>query len=162
MKLLNVNINGLHNKTDIMIQYINKNNFDIINIQEIKSKNDEMYLMEIENKTKGLFFLNTNWSQHGVGILVRNQLLNFAIKQIEIKDDIFKNRLVHIQIKANEIINIINIYAPSDNKSNDKFQFYNKLKDYLNNYKSETIILSGDFNYALDKKDREHELYNFE
>ena len=36
MKILNVNINGLQSKHKNLIDYINKNNFDIINLQEVK------------------------------------------------------------------------------------------------------------------------------
>lgn len=154
MKILSINVNSLKNKKDKLIEKINKNNFDIINFQEIKSNDNEIYLKEIENKTNGIFFLNSNLNIHGVGILVRNNLLNFKIKQLEVNENCFKNRITHIQIQSSEIINIINIYAPSDHHNDTKRFFYSRLNIYLNKYKNQSLILCGDFNYVEDDIDR--------
>ena len=154
MKILSINVNSIRNKLEKLIDKKNKNNFDIINFQELKSNNNETYLKEIENKTNGIFFLNSSLNIHGVGILVRNNLLNFKIKQIELNENCFKNRVVHIQIQSSETINIINIYAPSDHHNDIKRYSYSKLNTYLNKYKNQTLIICGDFNYVEENIDR--------
>ena len=154
MKILSINVNSIRNKLEKLIDKINKNNFDILNFQELKSNNNETYLKEIENKTNGIFFLNSSLNIHGVGILVRNNLLNFKIKQIELNENCFKNRVVHIQIQSSETINIINIYAPSDHHNDIKRYSYSKLNTYLNKYKNQTLIICGDFNYVEENIDR--------
>ena len=154
MKILSINVNSLRNKKEKIINIINKNNYDVINFQEIKSNNNEMYLKEIENKTNGIFFLNSNIHIHGVETLIRNNQLNFKIKQLEINENCFKNRIVHIQIQSPEIINIINVYAPSDHHNDTKRLFYSKLNMYLNKFKDQTLILCGDFNFVEEDIDR--------
>ena len=99
-------------------------------------------------------FINSSHSQHGVLTLIRNDILNFKTIQINNDIDEFKNRLSHIQIQTDEIVNIINIYAPAHTENLIKIRFYQKLKEYLSKYKNELIILTGDFNYVISKEDR--------
>ena len=56
-------------------------------------------------------------------------MLDSTIKDIDIQENIFNNRLVHIQIQTDEIINIFNIYAPVEILP--KTEFYSKLNNYL-------------------------------
>ena len=86
--------------------------------------------------------------------MIRNDILNFKTIQINNDIDEFKNRLLHIQIQTDEIVNIINIYAPAHTENLIKIRFYQKLKEYLSKYKNELIILTGDFNYVISKEDR--------
>ena len=88
---MNVNINGLINKKEKIINYINENKFDVINLQEVMIKDDYSVIQEIENKTKGVTFMNSTTKLfHGVATIIRNDLLKFQIKQMDIEDDIFK------------------------------------------------------------------------
>ena len=57
MKILNVNINGLESKYKNLIDYINKNNFYIIN------KKSEVINI-LEKQTKSCLYLNSKRSQH--------------------------------------------------------------------------------------------------
>ena len=162
MKILNVNINGLKNKKEKIITYINENKFDVINLQEIMIKDDYSVIQEIENKTKGITFMNSTKLFHGVATIIRNDLLKFQIKQMDYGDDIFKNRMIHIQIKTNNVINIINLYAPTG-EDKDKTCFYEKFKKYIDKFKNQDLIITGDFNYVTSEKDRQtHKLYSYD
>ena len=54
---------------------------------------------------------NTIWA--GMGILVRNNLQNLKVSQLEMSDVNLKYRVTHLQIHANSVLNFMNIYAPS-------------------------------------------------
>ena len=99
-------------------------------------KDDYSVIQEIENKTKGVTFMNSTKLFHGVASIIRNDLLKFQIKQMDIEDDIFKNRMIHIQIKTNYVINIINLYAPTG-EDKDKTCFYEKFKKYIDKFKNQ-------------------------
>ena len=156
MKIITININGLKKHHLLLIQYILKNNIDICCIQEVLCKRNDSIFNKIEKETKGIFYVNSNYHQHGTAILIRGKLLDSNIKNIDIQENIFNNRLVHIQIKTEEIINIFNIYAPVE--IIPKTEFYLKLNNYLTNYFHDINILLGDFNYVSDNKDRNHSL----
>ena len=87
MKILNVNINGLQSKHKNLIDYINKNNFEIINLQEVKITKKSEVINILEKQTKSCLYLNSKRSQHGVATLVRNNIINFKIKNVENKED---------------------------------------------------------------------------
>ena len=80
MKILNVNINDLINKNEKLIIYTNENKFDVINLQETMIKDDYSVIKEIENKTKGVTFINSTKLFHGVATIIRKDLLKFQIK----------------------------------------------------------------------------------
>ena len=157
MKILNVNINGIKSKYEKIVEYINNNKYDIVNLQEVHLKRKETNIIsKLEDDTKSFAFINSSHSQHGVITLIRNNILQFKTKQIESKENEFLNRFLHIQIETDEIINIINIYAPVNGQNYEKLYFYQKLKEHLSKFKNQIIILSGDFNYVTDKEDREN------
>ena len=154
---MNVNINGLINKKEKIINYINENKFDVINLHDIMIKDDYSVIQEIENT-----FMNSTKLFHGVATIIRNDLLKFQIKQMDIEDDIFKNRMIHIQIKTNNVINIINLHAPTG-EDKDKTCFYEKFKKYIDKFKNQDLIITGDFNYVTSEKDRQtHKLYSYD
>ena len=64
---------------------------------------------------------------------------------MDIEVDIFKNRMIHIQIKTKNVINMINLYAPTSEDKN-KTCFYEKLKKYIDKFKNQDLIITGDFN----------------
>ena len=109
----------------------------------------------------GITFINSKLSKHGVAIIVRKIALNFKIREIELNQIMFKNRICHVQIQTKETVNIINVYAPSGDDQ-DKVTFFRSLQDYLSLYKSSTIILLGDFNYVLDNNDRINHLLPYD
>ena len=51
---------------------------------------------------------NTIWA--GMGILVRNNLQNLKVSQLEMSDVNLKYRVAHLQIHANSVLNFMNIY----------------------------------------------------
>lgn len=87
-----------------------------------------------------------------MAILIRRDLLNMKIIEIKNEENL-KNRLIHIQIETNETINIINLYAPAKGYLLKK-NFYQDIKNYLNQYNKESIFLLGDFNYVQEQNDR--------
>ena len=70
--------------------------------------------------------------------------------------------MIHIQIKTNNVINIINLYAPTG-EDKDKTCFYEMFKKYIDKFKNQDLIITGDFNYVTSEKDRQtHKLYIYD
>ena len=82
MKILNINVNGLKSKYNNLVEYINKNNFDLITLQEIKIKKNDQIINNLEKDVNGFAFINSNYGNHGVGIIVRNNIKQFTVKEI--------------------------------------------------------------------------------
>ena len=116
----------------------------------------------MEKDINGFAFINSNYGSHGVGILVRNNIKQFTVKEISNKEDIFINRVLHLQIETEEILDIINIYAPVNEENQIKPGFFQKLKEHLNKYNYQTTILTGDFNFVTNDQDRNKGMYKFD
>ena len=86
MKIITLNINGLKKHHSLLIQYILKNDIDICCIQEVLCKKNDSIFNKIEKETKGTFYVNSNFNQHGTAILIRGKLLDSNIKDIDIQE----------------------------------------------------------------------------
>ena len=128
------------------------------------SKADFCLLQETHLCYKSLDKLKENWEgeviispgtsqQSGIWILARGNSPDIG----DIKTD--KNgRFALFKIKENKDV-ILSIYAPSGNSKEKRLErksFFKQLTNFLrkNVKRSENIILAGDFNNTLSKKDR--------
>ena len=79
-------------------------------------------------KKKKNLYSKSIYIQYEVATLGGNEAFNYKIKRIEIKDDIFRKKLLHIQILADIILNKIDIKAPVNNNNQMKTRFYDEIK----------------------------------
>ena len=161
MKIGSININGVQANYKNLQSYILEQNFDILCLQEIRCKQTNLILSRLEKETRGIIFCYAGWEFQGTAILIRNDISKFQIKDIKSSDPFLKNRLSHLQIISKEIINIINVYAPTGHNEERKI-FYNSLNKHINKFKNDTIILCGDFNFVENKLDRIGKLISYD
>lgn len=161
MEIATINVNGIKLHHEKLIDFINEENIDITCIQELHTGSTDSIFTKIEKATKDFFYINSKLKTSGVAILIRNTILNFQIEILTTTEKSFQNRLIHIQIKAAETINIINIYAPACNV-HEQLQFYKDLKMYLQKFTKNITFLLGDFNYATDDIDRTGNLHYYD
>ena len=94
------------------------------------------------------FFSGMAGNKAGVAILFNN---NFAFKVLRQTCD-KEGRYIIIDLEVGELIlTICNIYAPNK----DDPIFFQNIRDQMTMFRSEEIILGGDFNLVMDvKKDK--------
>ena len=160
MRIASINVNGLDNKKNAAINLINQNNLDIICLQEThKISTENFNLIEKETNTFGFISTPTRplRDYRGVAILIGRKLQQYQIQKITIDIPNLRYRVMHISILAEEIIHIVNVYAPVANiipLGYSKLTFYKDLQKYKTKFKNEPAFLLGDFNCVKHEKDR--------
>lgn len=150
LKIIFNNIRGLGMKKKRLayFQWLRKQNFDIICLQEtfITEKNEQIRSRDWDGK---IFNCKSNTSHgKGVSILLKNESKFRVIKNINSLD----GRKMILSFEYNEkLYNICNIYAPNEN-SNKKI-FFKNLKEWIltNAVPNSNLILGGDFNTEKHK-----------
>lgn len=156
LKIGSININGLNKKKNKIIDYMKRNNLDILCIQETHKLNDDV-LTAFQNENIS-FFPNASAMERndysGTAFLV-----NHTIKdQIYVSNPI-QNRMQTLKLSNNSTyssLTIFNIYAPSDTSAK-KTDFYKSLESLIQGSIGE-IMLLGDFNNTILKIDNRNGL----
>ena len=151
VKLSTLNIRGLNSKEKVLYlsEVLNTCHIDICFLQEthIHNKRELNFLEETLFRYEVKTMLCETKSK-GVAILVKKADY-IKINSFEFDDE---NRIFCVNVNIyNYEFNLVNVYAP--NLSSEQNLFVEKLYDYVCNKKK--LILAGDFNFVLDKKDRE-------
>ena len=143
MKIISANINGFKLRASQIQNFIVEQNLELMAFQELHFL-EEDFVHNLEKEVKGTFFINSKEIFKGTGILIRNNLQSLKTEHIEIKENIFQNRVTHIKIIAKDVIIFISIYAPSGQEDLQKQNFYKKLVQYLENLIGQNVIILGD------------------
>jgi len=151
MKISSWNVNSVRARLINILDYLNKDNPDILFLQEIKTENinfpsDEFKKLGYESLVFG------QKSYNGVAFLSKIKIENVNLDFI--KDDLKQSRVISGDIQINKKkIKIINIYVPNGNPINtEKYEYKKKwLEKFLKSVKKtlsteKNIIISGDFN----------------
>ena len=151
MKISSWNVNSVRARLINILDYLNKDNPDILFLQEIKTENinfpsDEFKKIGYES------FVFGQKSYNGVAFLSKIKIENVNLDFI--KDDLKQSRVISGDIQINKKkIKIINIYVPNGNPINtEKYEYKKKwLEKFLKSVKKtlsteKNIIISGDFN----------------
>ncbi len=163
-KICTFNCNGLNDKMKRKqcFQWSKNNNIDVICIQETHCGSQE-----IENKWKQewgdpklSYFVNHTNKSCGVATLINPK------SNVDVVDNnvLIEGRALLTTLRLldfnNEIVKIVNLYAP--NKLKDREEFFSKLGGKLVNLIacSDHMSIVGDFNCVNDAKDKLKELTN--
>ena len=158
MKIASWNVNSVRARMINVLDYLKKDEPDILFLQEIKTENinfpsDEFKKIGYES------FVFGQKSYNGVAFLSKIKIENINLNFI--KDDLKQSRIItgDIQLKKKKI-KLINIYVPNGNPINtEKYEYKKKwLNIFLNSIKKtllieKNIIISGDFNIIPDEID---------
>ena len=153
IKLITLNIKDLNckKKQKILFDYIQENNFNIINLQEHNLKN-QTDLLDIFNEYIYVFTSETINLKGGTATLVDRRITDNII-QVEKS---FDARIISVKfLVGRQNIHILNIYAPSGSKYHQEREnlFRDDILYYLRNNLSNTIRC-GDFNCITHVRDK--------
>ena len=158
MKIASWNVNSVRARLDNVKQYINKNEPDILLLQEIKVQ-DQDFPYDYFKKLGYISYVKGQKSYNGVSILSKKKLIE--IKDTLPGDKINQSRFISSKIKIkNKTLDLINIYVPNGNPVDTEKYFYkltwlNLLIKYLKKKIKDDclIILAGDFNIIPEEID---------
>lgn len=148
IKIVTLNVNGLNNpiKRKRVLSTIRKENVQVLFLQETKLNDEE------HDKFKKMGYRNTFYSSNepnnkrGVAILIPNSVQFECQKEIKDKN----GRYILIKGKLrNELITMINIYAPPGSKKS----FYRSLFDIIALEAEGILVCGGDLNVTLKSLD---------
>jgi len=150
MKIISWNVNGLKSiYRRNFLRWLEDSRADIVCLQEIKTKLDQLKVVLFKPKDYFLYF-NSAKKEGMWGVAVFSKM-----KPIEIKSKIGMRRFDEegrfLELKFPQFT-LINFYSPHGGRKkenlNYKLEAYEEFLDYLQKIKNEKIILAGDFNIA--------------
>jgi exodeoxyribonuclease-3 len=159
MKIATWNVNSLNVRFSHVVDWLEKNQPDILCLQETKQVNDKFPYEEFKSLNWYSYY-NGQKTYNGVAIISKKPMTDVSIDITDF-DDIQK-RVISATYQDNKIgkIRIISAYVPNGHSlDSDKFIYKKKWLDHLykmlvqlnKDYKN--IVLSGDFNIAPDNID---------
>ncbi len=154
-KIISWNINSVRLRIDLVKEFVEKNNPDILCLQETKTENQSFPLEKIKNLGFDFVEFDGEKSYNGVAILSKIPLTK--IEKIDVENYGQKRHLkACFETKVGEI-ELHNFYVPAggdvaDVDLNPKFKHKIEFVDFMHNYfakkNGEKIIILGDFNIA--------------
>jgi exodeoxyribonuclease-3 len=159
LKIATWNVNSLNVRLPHVIEWLSKNNPDVLCLQETKQDNDKFPHSEFKSLNWHSYH-NGQKTYNGVAIISKKPLTDISFN-IEGFDDI-QSRLISgtYQKSDREKVRIISAYIPNGQSlDSDKFIYKEKWLNYfykwLKNLQGahENIILTGDFNIAPEDID---------
>lgn len=137
-----INMNGISskNKIDALRAFVYLTELDIVLLQEVPEQ------IDINGFDS---FINIDHRKRGTEILVRSHIKTSAVQRS------IDSRI--ISLKIDEHVTICNVYAPSGSAQRverERF-FTDTIQYYINNGVGE-LIVGGDFNAVIQKKDANH------
>jgi len=158
MKVASWNVNSVRTRIDNILEWIKKENPDILCLQEIKVVTESFPREPFEDLGYNLI-INGQKSYNGVATLSKF-LIEESITKIPNFDDDQARYIETVHSVNSKVIRISNIYLPNGNPyPGDKFDYKLNWMKKLKNHLSETLlneeifIVLGDFNVIPDDID---------
>ena len=157
MKIATWNINSIRLRKENVINFLKKENIDIICLQETKTVNEYFPINFFKNYGYINSYIRGEKSYNGVAILSKIPFKNKSFHNF-----CHLNDTRHVKIELQNNITIHNFYVPAggdiaDIKLNPKFKhkidFLQEMVNFLRNEKSKKRIILGDFNIAPFEND---------
>lgn len=141
VKIASWNVKGLNleKKRKQILYLLEKQDYDIICIQETKIREDDKKCLE-NPKLGNLFFSCIHKTKRGVATYINKR---HEAKQVY-KDTEGRILITEVTV-GNEKLMVANIYAPLENKGN----FFVIINDILTDYNKGNVIVAGDFNAVV-------------
>jgi exonuclease III len=123
---------------------------DIIFISDNRMNSDKQ-IAGVNNITKKLGFMgysidhNSSKNSRGVAIIISNKLVYTVLD--DFKDDLCNIILMKVQF-GTKTITLGSIYGPNT----DDVNFYNHLKIVIGRFKSDFVVIGGDWNATIDSR----------
>ena len=154
IKILSMNCQGLgdQDKRKDVFHFLKQKKFSIYLLQ------DTHFTSKEENFIRTMwgfecFFDSFSSNSRGVAVLLNN---TFEYKLHKIKRGNDGNKLILDITIQDKRLTLINLYGPNKDKPN----FYREVKNDIDNFGNETVVIGADFNLILDfEKDCKHYLH---
>ncbi|MDJ0745715.1 MAG: exodeoxyribonuclease III [Xenococcaceae cyanobacterium MO_167.B27] len=161
MKIATWNVNSIRTRQDIVTNWLQQNDIDILCLQETKVRDEQFPRTPFEELGYHVY-ISGQKAYNGVAIFSRHPLTNVSCGfQSAIADkvgdfDIQKRVITGVV----DNIRIVNLYVPNGSAlGSDKYQYkldwLKLLKEYLQTWQNQQqeMCVCGDFNIALEDKD---------
>ena len=151
LKILNLNINGLNNRNKQieLVNLIKFHRIDVLMLQEHNLRNKNLIGEELSSICH--IHINLAVNQKGGTAILFNRGLNFELLNEEKSGD---SRIISVKIKLyNNILQFTNVYAPSGSSLTVNDDFFQKDLLYYSRGDIGNIILGGDYNCVIAKRD---------
>ncbi|MBI9070304.1 MAG: exodeoxyribonuclease III [Melioribacteraceae bacterium] len=156
MKVVSFNVNGIRARNHQLKKLVEKHSPDIIGLQEVKVRDEEFPIEDIESLGYNVEFFGQK-SHYGVAILSKEKF-EFVQKGYPWDSEDAQRRLIEGRVKteSGETVTVINGYFPQGESRDHETKFPYKVKFYadLNKYIRETftpddnLLIIGDMNIA--------------
>lgn len=161
MRIATFNVRGLATdpvKTENLVKDLNRYKLSIINIQETKTKETD----EIIQGNRLITYKHSN-PQGGLGFLINKEINDLIHTQWSPHERVAVLRLTQSKIPTKQKHTlIINVHFPTLKESKQSPQNRDELYEIINSikqaYKNDNIIIAGDFNAKIGKKQNEEEI----
>ncbi|MDX2164091.1 MAG: exodeoxyribonuclease III [Gammaproteobacteria bacterium] len=151
MKIATWNINSLRVRLPHILDWLEKNNTDVLALQELKMENKD-FPVEVFKKLNYHVSFSGQKTYNGVAIISRSE-----IADPEMPDYDEQRRILAVTIQG---VRVINVYIPNgESMESPKYQYKLKWLENLKQYlsaelkKYPKLILLGDFNIAPEELD---------
>lgn len=151
LSFITLNVRGINSsrKRRAIFRQLHNKNASIIFLQETYSSNDQERLWSNEWGSK-IHFCHGSKHSKGTAILFNPKLQITIEHQIQSED----GRILILQITVDDLRFVCaNIYTPNDPSAQVKF--FKQLKNLLQQFSGESIVVGGDFNCPFSKDDKE-------
>ena len=156
MKLVTFNINGIRARMPRLVEYLAREQPDIVCLQELKCADDALPIGEIEAAGyRGVWHGQKGFN--GVAILARGDAP--ALRQVGLPDDPDDSHSRYIEAEAHGMV-VASIYLPNGNPiGTDKFDYKLRWMERLRARAAEllaeerAVVLAGDYNVIPEDRD---------
>ena len=108
LKVCTVNVGTMVGRGREMVDMLARRNIDICCVQEVRYKGDGARTLGVNEEKHKLWYSGGRQGLHGVGIMVRQDLVDNVLKIERFSDRLIKIRLV----LGKQVFNIFSLYAP--------------------------------------------------
>ena len=144
LKVCTVNVGTMVGRGREMVDMLARRNIDICCVQEVRYKGDGARTFGVNEEKYKLWYSGGREGLYGVGIMVRQELVDNVLKIERFSDRLIKIRLV----LGKQVFNIFSLYAPQAGRPQvEKEEFIESLEEEIaRSSLTEGLIVAGDVN----------------
>jgi len=133
-----------------IFKWLKKEHKGIVFLQETHSSKKTSCRWETDlGRQHHIYFSHGSTDSRGVAIIIPKQTAKSVIKVID--DDEGRMLIVKIDTPIG-ILNLINVYAPTQDHVKEQVEFVNRFQSILQSMEGESVIAGGDWNIILNPK----------
>lgn len=159
MKIATWNVNSIRSRQQIVLDWLQQHQVDVLCLQETKVQNEQFPQSPFAELGYNLY-ISGQKSYNGVAILSKQPLTDVSYGFGSVVDDRDFDRQKRVISGVVNEVRIVNLYVPNgaaiaSEKYQYKLDWFEVLREYLTKLQAESreMCVCGDFNIALEDKD---------